>query len=95
MSDAEIKRMRFLVDCMLGRMKSWLRLFGYDTIYASDEADDGELLEMAKKEDRIVLSRDRELIERCRQRGIEALRIHSVNTAEQLTEVMLGVGIEP
>lgn len=95
MSDAEIKRMRFLVDCMLGRMKSWLRLFGYDTIYASYEADDGELLEMAKKEDRIVLSRDRELIERCRQRGIDALRIHSVNTAEQLTEVMLGVGIEP
>jgi len=95
MSYAEIKRMRFLVDCMLGRMRSWLRLFGYDTIYASDKADDGALLKIAKEEDRIVLSRDRELIERCRQREIEALRIRSVNTAEQLTEVMVGLGIAP
>lgn len=94
MRRAEIKRMRFLVDRMLGRMRSWLRLFGYDTRYAT-EMDDGPLLMQAQDEDRILLSRDKELIERCEKRGVKAMRITSMDTPGQLTEVMISLGVDP
>ncbi|MFC6731989.1 Mut7-C RNAse domain-containing protein [Haladaptatus sp. DYSN1] len=51
---------RLLLDVMLGRLASYLRMCGYDTVYALDrniEADD-ELLALAREEDRRLLTRD-------------------------------------
>ena len=54
----------FLVDRMLGRLVAWLRIFGYDTKSALDlklsSNEDTLLIEMAKSEGRILLSRDKE-----------------------------------
>ena len=52
-----------LLDVMLGKLRVYLRLCGYDAAYAGDrgaEADD-RLLEIAAAEDRVLLTRDREL----------------------------------
>ncbi len=58
--------MKFLTDCMLGRLSRFLRIFGYDTIYAKDleesekiPAPDELLVEFAKKENRIILTKDK------------------------------------
>ena len=55
---------RFLADAMLGRLARWLRMLGFDTIYAEDQAgvfDDHELLVQAVEDGRMLLTRDRSL----------------------------------
>ena len=51
---------KFLVDRMLGQTAKWLRLLGVDAEYAP-KGDDKKLKDIAKKEDRIILTRDKEL----------------------------------
>lgn len=48
---------------MLGKLAKWLRMLGYDTVYIND-ADDDELVRLAVREDRVLLTRDRRLCER-------------------------------
>lgn len=57
---------RLLLDVMLGKLSTYLRMCGYDAAYALDrdvEADD-RLLSIARDEDRTLLTRDRELAAR-------------------------------
>ena len=56
--------MKFLCDEMLVRLGRWLRAAGYDTRIADSGSDDGRLLDTAIAEDRILLTRDRELVKR-------------------------------
>ena len=56
----------FLLDVMCGRLATYLRMCGYDTVYALDrgeEADD-RLLDIARAEGRTLLTRDVQLAER-------------------------------
>lgn len=52
--------MKFIADTMLGTLARWLRIFGFDTIYARD-MDDDEIIIIAQEESRTIISRDREL----------------------------------
>ncbi|HPC00814.1 MAG TPA: DUF5615 family PIN-like protein, partial [Syntrophales bacterium] len=52
---------RFLCDVHLGRLARWLRLLGFDTLYRRD-LEDGEIVRAARKEGRIVLTRDRGIL---------------------------------
>ncbi|MFH1454295.1 MAG: Mut7-C RNAse domain-containing protein [Armatimonadota bacterium] len=49
--------MKFLLDSMLGKLAKWLRICGFDTEYVKDSKDT-DLYFSAKKEDRILLTRD-------------------------------------
>lgn len=51
---------KFLVDRMLGQTAKWLRLLGVDAEYAP-EGEDERLLEIAEEEERIIVTRDKEL----------------------------------
>jgi hypothetical protein len=55
--------MKFLCDEMLRGLGRWLRAAGYDTAIAGDGAPDRDLLRQAAAEERIVVSRDRQLLE--------------------------------
>jgi uncharacterized protein with PIN domain len=58
--------MKFLVDSMLGKLARFLRIFGYDTLYANDLVDyfrvdpvpDEKLLAYAKKTNRFIITKD-------------------------------------
>ena len=78
--------MSFIADAMLGRLARWLRLLGHDTLYERDITDDA-LLIIARREGRIILTRDTRLIQRRAAKG-QALLIVSNDTAGQLKEVM-------
>ncbi len=57
---------RFLVDRMLGPLVRYLRFMGYDTLAATElgpggPREDSELLRLAAREERVLLTRDREL----------------------------------
>lgn len=56
-------RPRFVVDEMLGSLARWLRILGYDTRYEKDVHDD-RLVEIARQEDRLLLTRDKDLAAR-------------------------------
>ncbi len=65
--------MKFLTDAMFGRVTRLLRVLGYDTIYAEEvevSALDSKLLEFAKKENRIIITRDLPFYERAKDHCI-------------------------
>ncbi len=81
------KAMLFLVDAMLGNIAKKLRLLGFDSEYFSD-IDDSKLIEKAKNENRIIISRDRNLIERARKNEISSVYITKENEIEQFLEII-------
>ncbi|MFX1571151.1 MAG: DUF5615 family PIN-like protein [Promethearchaeota archaeon] len=70
--------MKFLVDAMLGKLARFLRIFGYDTIYANDliksfkidPVPDEKLIEFAQKDDRIIITKDYPLYNSYRSRSL-------------------------
>lgn len=85
------KKKKFAVDVMLGRLARWLRLFGYDTVY-DKSLSDAELLYIAIKEKRILLTRDRKLYER--SRGFAYL-VNSEFIGDQIKEIASAFKIKP
>ncbi|MCD6559875.1 hypothetical protein DRN43_04975 [Thermococci archaeon] len=73
---------KFIADLMLGRLSRWLRLYGYDTLYGVK--DDDEILRIAEKEGRIILTRDEDLAKRARR----VILIKSNNFEEQVKQLM-------
>jgi uncharacterized protein with PIN domain len=58
----QIRRLqRFIVDCHLGKLVRNLRLLGFDVAY-DREAEDRQLLQIMKSENRALLTRDRRLL---------------------------------
>ncbi|NVM03143.1 MAG: Mut7-C RNAse domain-containing protein [Candidatus Helarchaeota archaeon] len=57
---------------MFGRTAKWLRLLGYDTLYYTSISDD-QFLEIAKNKNRILLTKDEELVERAKNKKIPVL----------------------
>jgi uncharacterized protein len=78
---------RFLVDAMLGRLGRWLRVLGFDAAY-HPSLSDRELVLLAARESRILLTRDRHLVEHLRP--TDALLLRSQVPLEQLREVVDG-----
>lgn len=78
--------MKFLADGMLGKLARWLRMLGNDVIY-SVEFDDSELLELAKKEDRFLLTKDLELYKRAIRRGLDLHYVKGKKEPERIAEV--------
>lgn len=56
-------RPRLLLDVMLGKLATYLRMCGYDAAYALDDGveDDDAVLDLAASESRMLLTRDRQL----------------------------------
>jgi len=77
---------KFIADGMLGKLTRWLRMLGQDVQY-SNKLDDAELIVMAKKEHRILLTRDVKLYQRAVARGIDAFYIEGQTEAAKLAEL--------
>jgi uncharacterized protein len=80
---------RFLADRMLGTLTRYLRFMGYDTFSANscrggDRTEDTLLLRRAADEDRILLTRDREL---ARRGGERAVYIESARVGPQIRQL--------
>jgi uncharacterized protein len=58
-----LRRLRFVADAHLGGLARLLRMAGFDTVYGNAIHDD-EIEALAASEDRVVLTRDRELLKR-------------------------------
>ena len=78
--------MKFLADGMLGKLARWLRMLGHDIIY-SVQFNDSEILELIKKDKRVLLTKDLELYKRAIGRGLDAYYVEGKNESERLAEV--------
>ena len=77
--------MKFIVDCMLGKLAKWLKILGFDTLYFNKIEDD-DFLTHAQEEKRIILTRDTGIIERSGE--IEHLFIENEDWKEQVKQVL-------
>lgn len=84
--------MRFIADSMLGRLTTWLRIMGYDTVYEPDISHN-KLIERARKEKRVILTRDTRLIKRRTVK--DYFFIKSDHFREQLREVVEYFSLDP
>ena len=83
---------RFIVDTMLGDLARWLRIMGYDTLY-SRNYEDWQILRIAEKSGRIVVTKDKWLYIRARKRDLKAVLIESFDTKNRLAELARKAGI--
>src|SRR5512140_3072575 len=56
-----LREPRFVLDVHLGKLASFLRMLGFDTLYRGDYVDN-ELVDISLSEERTLLSRDRALV---------------------------------
>ena len=75
--------MKFITDGMLGKLTRWLRMLGHDVEY-SRSTDDTKLIETAKSDGRILLTRDLKLYQQAVTRGVEAVLVEAATGAEKL-----------
>lgn len=83
---------RLLTDTMLGSLTTYLRMCGYDTVYAldADLESDEEIRRYAQRESRVVLTRDRELA----ASTDDAVLLERRDVEAQLEEVVeAGIGL--
>lgn len=85
--------MKFLVDVMLGKLGRWMRMMGYDTEIASDKLKDHELVDKAEEEDRIIITRDKDIDEMNTEARVIFLK--SKGFENQIKAVFNELGLEP
>jgi uncharacterized protein with PIN domain len=81
-----LRELRFILDVHLGRLAKYLRLCGFDTLF-SKYYDDREIIDVAVKEKRIILTRDKQLLKD--RRVTHGYWIRSQDYREQLAEVFI------
>lgn len=87
---------RFVADSHLGALAKLLRMAGFDTLYRNDYAD-REIAEIAVNQNRILLSRDRELLKF--RKITHGCYVHAQRPAHQFREIIdrlaLGRSVRP
>lgn len=78
--------MKFIADGMLGKLTRWLRILGHDVKY-SNKLDDTALVAAARKERRILLTRDFELYKQAVAKGIDVLYVEGETGEEKLADI--------
>ncbi len=76
---------RFVADAHLGGLAHMLRMLGFDTLY-DNRYDDDTIVELAERDARIVLTRDRELLKR--RAVTHGCYVHALKSEAQLHEIV-------
>lgn len=78
--------MKFITNGMLGKLSRWLRMLGHNVKY-SPTLNDEQLIKIAKKEHRTLLTRDLELYRQAITKGTEAFLVEGTTEAEKLANL--------
>ena len=82
----------FIVDGMLGNLARKMRLLGYDSRYESS-AEDSELIKMAEKQRRIIISKDENLSKSAEKIGLVTVLIRGNDEVEQIIQIATKLGL--
>jgi uncharacterized protein with PIN domain len=78
--------LKFIADGMLGKLTRWLRMLGHDVKYAN-ELSDTQLTATAKRERRVLLTRDLQLYQQATAKGINSFYVQGQTREEKLAEL--------
>jgi len=81
-----VGRLKFITDGMLGKLTRWLRMLGHDVEY-SRSTDDKKLIETAKSDGRILLTRDLKLYQQAMTQGVDAVLVEAATGGEKLADL--------
>lgn len=77
---------------MLGKLTRWLRMLGYDVEYFRN-LKDSQLLERAKKDNRVLLTKDRNLYCKAMKEGVECKLVNGRTEIDKLSELAAAYNI--
>jgi uncharacterized protein with PIN domain len=83
---------RFLADAHLGGLARLLRMAGFDTLYDNGYRDE-DIVAIAGREQRTVLTRDRELLKR--REVSQGCYLHTIRPEAQLRELFARMALAP
>lgn len=83
----------FFADAMLGSMARKLRVLGFDTLYIRDISDD-DILDIATKHDRVILTSDKELFKRILKVGGYGALLDGSTDLDNLIYIFVKYGIK-
>jgi uncharacterized protein with PIN domain len=86
-----VMEIKFILDVHLGRLAKYLRLCGFDTLFSSFY-EDREIIDTARREGRIILTRDRLLMKSAGD--TDGYLVRSQYHEEQLKEVFERFGLK-
>jgi uncharacterized protein len=86
--------MKLLFDEMLRNLCSWFRILGVDSVFASGR-NDSQILHLAMKEGRVLITRDLPLTVRCEKHGVKFVFVKSDAIEEQIAQVLSETGLRP
>jgi uncharacterized protein with PIN domain len=82
---------KFVADCMLGRLAKWLKILGFDVLFFP-KAEDKDLVDISRRESRVLLTRDSGLIEKTKRRE-NRLFVASDRWEDQVVQVLDEYGL--
>jgi uncharacterized protein len=87
---------RFLADCNVGRLARWLRVLGYDAAY-EPLLPDARVVARALAEDRVLLTRDADMMRRRVIAGgmVKAILLRHDNVQAQVRQVLDELDLNP
>jgi len=80
-----LRTSRFVLDAHLGKLAKYLRMLGFDSMYRNDFGDD-EIIDLSLREKRIILTRDKLLLQS--RRVTHGYYVRSTEKHQQLREVV-------
>ncbi len=85
----------FVVDSNAGKLARWLRMMGYDTLFFRD-IDDGQLVELALREGRVVVTRDTQIARRrvAASGSLKVILTREDDPKKQLLQVMRALHLD-
>ena len=85
---------RFIVDVNVGRLAKWLRVMGYDTLFPQENSDN-ELVRIALRENRVLVTRDAGIAQRraARLGQMQVVHIVSDDLRSQLKQLVRDLGL--
>jgi hypothetical protein len=86
---------RFIVDSNVGKLAKWLRMMGYDTVFINS-IDDDELIRIALKEERVLLTKDTQIMKRrvVTSGELRTILVREDNPKEQLLRVVKALNLD-
>ena len=87
--------LKFMVDSNVGKLARWLRMMGYDTLFF-EGSDDSRMVATALKEDRVILTRDTQIMRRrvVTSGRLKVILIDSDEPEQQMRQVIKTLNLD-
>ena len=82
---------KFAIDAMLGTIAKKMRILGFDCRYSST-IDDDALILVAKKENRVIITKDLKLANNAKKHDVAAIEVTTNTEKDQIVEIAKKMG---